>query len=161
MVRYQFSRVRFDGIERRHSYNPIQSTVDSKLGIGDAHSVNMIDRTAPIAGGWIFGSGNADSLMGALEVIGDDANYRINIALIVALNTDLMQMVRALFLTSPPIGSVLGRVRPAIFLRRSIGQRGRGSTSHWATLVDTARLSHYGCISFSSFTEPFKCRMRH
>ena len=43
--------------------------VDKVGNIGDAHSVNMmIDRTAPIAGGWIFGSEITDSLMGALEV---------------------------------------------------------------------------------------------
>ena len=57
--------------------------VDKVGNIGDAHSVNMmIDRTAPIAGGWIFGSEITDSLMGALEVSIDatDANSGIDIA---------------------------------------------------------------------------------
>ena len=57
--------------------------VDKVGNIGDAHSVTMmIDRTAPIAGGWVFGSELTDSLMGSLAVSIDatDANSGINVA---------------------------------------------------------------------------------
>ena len=57
--------------------------VDKVGNIGDAHNVTMmVDRTAPIAGGWIFGSEITDSLMGPLAVNIDatDANSGIDVS---------------------------------------------------------------------------------
>ncbi len=56
--------------------------VDKVGNVGDTHNVTMmIDRTAPIAGGWVFGSEITDSLVGALAVSIDatDANSGIEV----------------------------------------------------------------------------------
>ena len=62
----------------------IQFRAIDKVGnIGDAHNVTMmVDRTAPIAGGWIFGSQITDSVMGSLAVNIDatDANSGIDVS---------------------------------------------------------------------------------
>ena len=57
--------------------------VDKVGNLGEAHNVTMmVDRTAPIAGGWIFGSQITDSLMGSLAVNIDatDANSGIDVS---------------------------------------------------------------------------------
>ena len=62
----------------------IQFRATDRVGnIGDSHSVTMmIDRTAPIAGGWVFGSEITDSLFGSVAVSIDatDANAGIDVA---------------------------------------------------------------------------------
>tara|TARA_A100001037_G_scaffold220663_1_gene198467 strand:- start:963 stop:2774 length:1812 start_codon:yes stop_codon:yes gene_type:complete len=57
--------------------------VDKVGNIGDAHNVTMmIDRTAPISGGWVFGSEITDSLIGSVDVSIDatDANSGIDVS---------------------------------------------------------------------------------